>query len=94
MQYYGVSKYRLYNCYHCLCEVCTRRHCQYSRMSYLHDFCIVMRGREVCPVRKCDFFEHKEKFRVWKVKRKGVKSRTNIVMEKLNEISKKIDSMR
>lgn len=93
MKIYYFSKYRLYGCHFCLCEVCTRRYCKYSRLAALFDFCKVMRGREICPVLKCDFFEHKEKVRVWKVRRKGKSSKKNMLFEKLDEICKKIDKL-
>lgn len=91
MRYVGWSKYGLYNCYNCLCEVCTRRYCQLIQRDTKWAFCGRMRDCDFCPVRKCDFFEHKEVHMVLRVKRKGKHKKSQQILDKLDEILAKID---
>lgn len=57
-------------CWLCLCEVCTRVKCRKLNRRYSHDFCISMLIRERCPVMKCEDFQHREKHRVYRVRRR------------------------
>lgn len=82
--------YSLGKCWFCLCDVCTRVHCpknMFYKASFSH--CLKMMQREACPTIKCDFFEHKQKIRVFKVRRKV--SRGASIINKLDEIIKKLD---
>lgn len=86
------SDYGLYSCWHCLCEVCTRVHCpKLNRRSKL-GFCTTMIARENCPVVKCDFFQHKQKYTVYRIKRKGP-SKKDTVIDRLDNIEKVLDRL-
>lgn len=84
------TSYGLYNCWHCLCEICTRKGCPYHAVwiRYRHDHCIKMIRCEFCPVRKCDFFRHKQKHLVLKVTRKH--RRADTILGKLDEILRRL----
>lgn len=88
MNYYE-SKYGLYDCWKCLCEVCTRIGCP-KNMLYRSqlEHCLKMRRRECCPVVKCDFFTHKEKHIVLRVKRRARKN--NRVLDRLDWIIQRL----
>ena len=65
------SKYGLYKCWMCLCEVCTRIGCpMHQRHNDKLNHCLTMQRRESCPTVKCDWFNHKEKTRVYRVHRR------------------------
>lgn len=87
------SKYGLYDCWNCLCEVCTRRYCRTVKRHAKYDFCVRMMELDFCPVRKCDFFEHKEIHLVLRVSRKGKHKKSEMIMDRLNEILAKLDRM-
>lgn len=91
MRLANYSKYGLYDCYNCLCEVCTRRYCPYCRRRAKYDFCVCMIYDELCPIRKCDFFEHKEIHLVWRVKRIGKRKKSVVIIDKLDEILEKLE---
>lgn len=85
-------KYGLYNCWNCLCEVCTRFNCpkNYKWYSmYLH--CEKMRNRESCPVYKCDFFEHKEIHKRYRLVRRY--KYHDAITDKLDMILKRLDDL-
>ncbi len=46
---------------------------------------------EFCPILKCDFFDHKEKHRIFRIRHK--KSRKKTMMDKLDEILAKLDRL-
>lgn len=86
------SKYGLYDCYKCLCEVCTRIDC--PKMTMHHNklqHCLIMRQRGCCPTIKCDFFTHQEKRKILKVRRRYQKQ--DAIIEKLNEIMERLDKL-
>ena len=65
------SKYGLYKCWPCLCEVCTRIGCpKHQRHSDRLNHRLTMQRRESCPTVKCDWFTHREKIRVYRVRRR------------------------
>lgn len=87
-----VAAYGLYNCWHCLCEVCTRVHCPKINRRYKLGFCTTMIMRENCPVVKCDFFEHKQKHKIYRIRKRIRKQ--DIMLEKLNNIEKGLDNLK
>lgn len=78
-------------CWLCLCEVCTRIRCPKLNRRYKLDFCISMLTRERCPVKKCEWFEHKQKHRVYKVLRRERKRER--IMERLDDIQKVLEAL-
>ena len=86
---YIPSNYGLYDCYKCLCEVCTRVGCPKIHRKSKISHCIAMRQRGVCPTVKCDWFTHKEKHKVYRIIRK--RRKVDIIDAKLNEIINKLD---
>lgn len=84
------SNYGLYDCYKCLCEVCTRIGCP-KNVKYRSklDHCLHMRLRLACPTVKCDWFVHREKRRFYKIVKRH--RRVDAIMEKLSAIEKKLD---
>lgn len=85
-----MADYGLYSCWHCLCEVCTRVGCpKFSRKSKL-GFCTTMIMRESCPTIKCDWFVHKQKHKVYRVRARFHKK--DAILEKLNMILEKLDT--
>lgn len=85
------SKYGLYDCWKCLCEVCTRIQCPKIQRRQKLGHCLVMYQRGCCPTVKCDWFEHKEKHQIFRIKRRY--SKPDAVMEKLNEIMERLDKL-
>lgn len=85
--------YGLYDCWNCLCEVCTRRYCPklWGRKNTKVQACLAMKHRGMCPTRKCDFFEHKEIHLVLRVKRKGNHKPSAVILSKLDEILAKLN---
>ncbi len=84
------SKYGLYDCWKCLCEVCTRIDCPKTvRRLSKFNHCFRMAQRGCCPTVKCDWFTHKEKRRIYKVKSKHSKKDT--VIELLLEIRSRLE---
>ena len=51
-----------------------------------------MIARENCPVVKCDFFQHKQKYTVYRIKRKGP-SKKDTVIDRLDNIEKVLDRL-
>ena len=47
--------------------------------------------RDMCPTIKCDFFRHRQKLKVFIVKRKHVLKPRDIIIEKLERIEKILD---
>lgn len=84
--------YGSYKCWLCLCDVCTRIGCPYHpiRHSNRLDHCYKMMRCEFCPVLKCDYFEHKQRRMVLRVKRRH--GRGDSILEKLDEIIRKLDN--
>lgn len=85
--------YGLYDCWNCLCEVCTRYNCPKNHLLWIskHYHCCKMRSRDTCPVIKCDFFEHKQIHKRYIMIRKH--GRKHIIIEKLDEILNKLDKL-
>lgn len=54
-------------------------------------FCSSMIMRDRCPVVKCDFFQHKEKHKVYRVKRRQRKQ--DVIMERLETIEKGLEEL-
>lgn len=81
-------EYGLYNCWNCLCEVCTMVYCPYHAVlpRYRHDHCFKMFRCDFCPVKKCDYFDHRQKHLILKVTRK--KRRADTIAAKLDRILK------
>jgi hypothetical protein len=52
-------------------------------------FCVAMRQRGSCPTIKCDWFQHKEKHKVYRIVRRYRK--IDYIADKLKEISEKLD---
>lgn len=52
-------------------------------------FCVAMRQRGACPTIKCDWFQHKEKHKVYRIVRR--RKKVDYIAEKLNEILDKLD---
>ena len=48
--------------------------------------------RDNCPVVKCDFFEHKQKHKVYRIRKRIRKQ--DIMLEKLNNIEKGLDNLK
>ena len=93
MSNYYHSKYGLYNCWSCLCEVCTRVHCP-KNLCYKDKLshCLKMLQRESCPTVKCDSFEHKEKHIIFRVKQRTRK--VDLTLSKLDAILEGIEFLK
>lgn len=85
-------EYGFYECWKCLCEVCTRVNCPKNHV-YISKVghCIKMIRRDACPTIKCDYFVHAQKHKVLKVCRKLKKTQT--IHNKLNEILQRLDNL-
>lgn len=90
-----VSKYTFGRgfCWYCLCEVCTRHKCPHPSYGWKWLYCAHMDVANRCPTLKCDYFTHKEKHKVYRVKRRGPK-RQDVILEKLNQIEEKLDKLK
>lgn len=83
------SKYGLYDCWKCLCEVCTRIGCPKCISKSELGHCVAMYKRDACPTVKCDWFVHKEIHKVYRIKRKYKKP--DRVAHLLEEILVRLD---
>lgn len=87
---YIPSNYGYYDCWKCLCEVCTRVGCP-KDIRYMKPLahCLHMRQRGCCPTVKCDWFHHKEKRRVFRVVRRHKLRDT--ILEMLDEVLSRLE---
>lgn len=84
-------EYGLYNCWWCLCEVCTRMHCPWVFRRTKLGFCVTMIQRDKCPIVKCDYFQHRQKHKVYRIIRRHKKY--DIILERLDEIQARLDKL-
>lgn len=54
-------------------------------------YCMAMLERDMCPTIKCDFFRHRQKLKVFIVKRKHVVNPRDVIIEKLERIEEILD---
>ena len=78
-------------CWLCLCEVCTMVRCPNLYKRYKVNFCASMTIRERCPVPQCDFFQHKQKHKVYRIKRRY--TRRDQILSRLDTIERSIGSL-
>lgn len=84
-----MNDYGLYNCWGCLCEVCTRIGCPKAHRRTKLGFCLAMLQREACPTVKCDWFVHKQKHKVYRILRRH--KHKDVVIGKLDKIIERLD---
>lgn len=81
-----------YTCWYCLCDVCTRVHC--LRQTFVKSKfarCMYCQTHNLCPVTHCDFFEHKQKFKRFRIIHK--KKKYDTVLSELQSLNNKIAEM-
>ena len=79
-------------CYRCLCEACNHRHCKLRHnWRYRIDFCYRMHELSRCPVIKCDYFQHKQKKKCYKIVRR--EKRADLLLSHLEELNRKLDAL-
>lgn len=77
-------------CYLCLCQVCTGHKCPFIvAHRYQSNICNYTRSMDGCPRVKCDYFVHKQKHKIYRIKRKH--NKTDIQIDLLQQILKKLD---
>lgn len=84
-----------YRCWTCLCNVCTKHRCPYlGYITYHWDICYRNQCNENCPVTHCDYFVHKCKHKIYRIKPKilvDAETREAGTKELIKRIAKKLE---
>lgn len=57
-------------CYYCVCTVCNMARCPHGHDKFEHCLRACHNQNKRIPILECDYFQHKQKTKVFKVKRK------------------------
>jgi len=71
MKLWNVKNGRLNKCYYCVCTVCNLARCPHGHDRFHHCEMLCYRHNRRIPILDCEFFEHVERRKVYRIKRSG-----------------------